>query len=149
MLKEKIEAELKGAMKNQTMDKLQTLRLLLAQIKNQEIDNKTKGKSGELTDEEIIAVLKREAKKRKEAMYLYIQGGREDLREKEEAELNIIKSYLPEEMGEMEIAKVLDAVIARAEKKEIGPIMGMAMKELGGRADGVVVQKILKEKLNG
>lgn len=147
-LKEKLEQDLKTALKSGQATRTKTLRLLASQIKNQEIDNKTRERSNILTETELVAVLKREAKKRKEAIELYAAGGRADLRTAEEEELVIIKSYLPPEMDEAEVRTIVEKVIeASPEIVSPGPLVGKAMKELAGRAEAGVVQKIIAEIL--
>ena len=99
-LKEKLQSDLKEALKSNNAEKRDTLRLVLSAISNREIENKGKGKERTLTDEEVMEVLGKEAKKRKESIEAYTKGGRADLVAKEEGELRIIKTYLPEELGE-------------------------------------------------
>lgn len=126
------------------------LRLIFSVFKNKEIEKKGKGQEAELTDEEVVDILMKEAKKRKEAADVYKKGNREDLAEKEIKELEIIKKYLPEELGAEEIEKIIDKAIAATgagSVKDIGKVMAEAMKELKGRADASAVGAMIKKKL--
>ncbi len=150
MLYEKINEELKVAMKAGDEFKTGLFRMISAAIHNKEIENKGKGKDEKLTDDEIIEVLTREAKKRKEAGDIFIKGGRTDLAGKEMAEFEVVKQYLPEQLGEAEIEKiVLEAVkkTGASDQKNFGKVMAEAMKELKGKADASLVSRILKSKL--
>lgn len=141
-----IEADLKSSMKNADQNMVGILRLLLSAIHNEEIAKRGRGEDSTLTFEEEIVVLKREAKKRKEAALLYRQGERTDLAEQEEWEFKAIQKYLPAELSKEEIEKVVTAVIASGEK-EFGRVMKEAMRELKGRADGKLVSEVIKALL--
>lgn len=122
-----------------------TLRLLLSDIKNAQI---AKGK--ELSDEEIVDEIGKSAKKRKESIEAYKKGNREDLVEKEEAELKFLEKYLPKQLGEDEIRKIVDEVIAESGANgvaDIGKVMGQVMGKLKRQADGGMVSNIVKNKL--
>lgn len=120
------------------------LRMIKTAIKNKEID-----KQGELTDDEVIAILKREVKQRQEAMEQYTEGGRDDLARKEEEEMAIIKNYLPAQLSEEEVAARIDDVLKDLDDTDnFGKVMGQVMSAIGGQADGGMVKKILEEKLN-
>lgn len=146
MLKEKINELMKEAMKSGDKLKLETLRSIRAAI----IEFEKSGSGKELNEEEEIKILNSLVKKRKESIEIYEKANRSDLAEKEKKELEILQSFLPEQLTEEEISKKLDEIIAQAgakEPKDFGRVMGLAMKELKGRADGKVVQSILKSKL--
>lgn len=146
-VKEKIMADMKEAMKAKDMMKVSTLRLLLSEIKNKEID-----KRGELTDEEIYAVIQKAVKQRKESIEQYKNAGRADLVEKEEAELKILESYLPEQLSEEELEKIIDEAIKEAGAasiKDLGKVMKIVMPKVKGRADGKIVNQKVREKLGG
>ncbi|KKU94141.1 MAG: hypothetical protein UY26_C0003G0292 [Candidatus Jorgensenbacteria bacterium GW2011_GWA1_48_13] len=151
MLKETLNKDLIVALKSGDKEKTGTLRLVLSALHNLEIEKRGKtGKDVALTDEDVLDVLKRESRKRKEAIELYQKGGRADLAGKEEAELGIIKNYLPPEMSEEEVKKIIFEVVARV--KPVGPsdfgrVMGEVMKVLKGKAEAGLVSKILKEAL--
>ncbi len=136
---EKIKSDLKESMKAHDALRLSVLRMVLSVINS---------KGVELKDEEVLEILNKEAKKRKEAILLFLEGGREDLASKEEAELKILGAYLPEQMSEIEIKKVVATIVASASNKEFGPMMKEVMKELKGKADAGLITKILKEQLS-
>jgi len=146
MLQEKIQNDLKQAMKAGEEARLLLLRGLSAAIHNQEIQKRSSGKAEPLTEEEVIQVLQREAKKRKEAAELFGKGGRNDLKEKEEKELALIGAYLPAQMSREEIRSVVDRLYD-AGNKEFTALIKEAIKELKGKAEGGTVSEVIKEKL--
>ncbi len=141
--------------------RLSTLRLLSAAIKNREVEKRTKlskeesdiGKLEELSklgDEEIVGVISSEVKKRKEAAEQYKQGGRGELAEKEEAEIKILSVYLPEQMSEEEVRKIVVQTLKETgvgEIKEIGKLMAALMPKVKGKADGGMINKIVRKEL--
>lgn len=140
-----IESDLKDAIKSKNELLSSTLRMLKSDI----MYEKTKG-TEDLTDEKIIEVLTRSAKRRREAITEYEKGGRNDLADKEKKELEIIMKYLPQQMSESEIASYIDKIIASMgtiTKKDIGKVMGQVMKDLKGKADGQLVKQIVQNKL--
>ena len=100
----------------------------------------------ELTEDEVIKIIKKEAKKREEAMRFY-QGKREDLFEKEKKELEILKKYLPEEISDDELIKIIKEKINLLKTTSFSKIMGEVMKEVGNRADGKKVAELVKKEL--
>jgi uncharacterized protein YqeY len=142
-LKEKLQADLTDAIRARDEVKSGTVRMLLTAITNEEVA----GKSAKvLTDAEIITVLSRESKKRREAVDAYTEAKREDLANKEKAEGLIIAQYLPEQLSETEIKKMIADAIA--ETNAAGPAgMGLVMKvlqpKIAGKADGGVVSKLV------
>lgn len=139
------------AFKARNTDVVETLRLLSSDLHNRGIEKKGKGEDEALTDEETLEIIRREAKRRKEAMVLYTQGNRADLVAQEEKELKVLETYLPTLMGEDEIRVVVEKVVAdygAIDAKDFGKVMGVAMKELKGKADAALVTKILKEKIS-
>ncbi len=149
-LYQKISDDLKEALKNSDSMKISTLRLILSSFHNKEIEKKGKGQETKLTEEEIISVLSTEAKKRKESIEAYIKGNRSDLADEEKKEIELIQVYLPEQMGEEEIKKIVKAKIKElgiSSQKDFGEAMGILAKELKGRADSGLVSRILKEEL--
>ena len=143
----KIAEDLIQSLKNK--DELTTLvlRQLKASITNAEIANNRK----DLSEEQVIKLFRSEIKKRKEASGLYVQGGREELAAKENAEIEIIKKYLPAEMSEDQIkAKVTEIVekLGASGMQDMGKVIGAVVKELGGAADGSVVSKLVKDQLS-
>jgi hypothetical protein len=136
-------SDLKAAMKNADQFKVGILRLLISAMQNESIALRGKGEEGELSDEAVIAVLKREAKKRKESIVLYAEAKRDDLKEAEEKELVLIKEYLPEELSEEEIKKTVDSIVASGDR-EFSSVIKKALAEFKGRADGKVVSDIIR-----
>ena len=146
-LKEKLGEDMRKALREKDTLRLSTMRLLLAAIKNLEI---AKGKDKELKESDIIEVLSREAKKRKEAMEEYKKGKREDLVEKETKELEIIKEYLPKELSPEELEKIIEEIIKEVgakELKDMGKVMGAVMGKVKGKAEGKVVNQMARERL--
>ncbi len=147
-IKNRIFSELKNAVKAKDQFKTSTLRMLLSDIKNLEIENKGK----ELTDDEIIQSLGSAIKKRKESIEMYEKSQRKELADKEKEEVELIKSFLPAQMSKEEVEKVLDQAIKKADAsnpKDFGRVMGSVMPKLKGKADGNMVSDLLKKKLSG
>lgn len=147
MLANRLKENLKSAMKSGDQMRVGVFRYLLSEIHNQEKVKQAAGKEPILNDDEIIDVLRKEAKKRNDAVDLFRKGGRIDLVEKEEGELSIIKEYLPAEASEDEIIAAVDDA-AKKGQGNFGAIMNEAMKKLKGRADGRVVSEIVKKRLS-
>jgi uncharacterized protein YqeY len=146
-LKEKLQADLTQAIRSRDEVVSGTVRMLLAAITNEEVAGKA---ARVLTDAEIITVLSREAKKRREAVEAYTQAKRDDLAGKEKAEAAVIANYLPEQLSEDEIKKLIQNAIA--ETGAAGPAgMGLVMKvlqpKIAGKADGGVVSGLVKAAL--
>ncbi len=142
---QQMKADMKAAMKAREKDKLQTIRMLLSSLKNASID-----KGDDLDEQDVINVLSTEAKKRREAAEQYSQGGREELAEKEEAELTVIEGYLPPQMTDEEAAALVDEAIATtgaSSKADMGKVMGYVMPKVKGRYDGSKVKDIVLSKL--
>ena len=149
-LQEKIKADFMEAYKARNTEVSDTLRLLSSALQNRAIEKKGKGESEVLTDEDVLEIIRREVKRRKDAALLYTQGARADLAAQEEKELKVLEVYLPTLMSEEEVVKSIDAILASmgpVDAKEFGKIMGVVMKELKGKADATLVTKILKEKI--
>lgn len=148
MILEKINEDYKNAVREKDENKKQTLNLLKSAIKYREIELRSSGK--EITEEEIISVIQKEIKKRREAMELYEKGGRSDLYEKEKTELEILESYLPKQLTEDELKFVIKEVIETVGAKspsDIGKVMREVMPKVKGRADGSLVKKLVEELL--
>jgi uncharacterized protein len=140
----KIENDLKDAMRARDQEILGTLRMLVAAVKNKKIEI-----GRDLNEEEVIAALKSEVKKRKDSIESYKSGNREDLAEKEQAEIEILSKYLPEQMGDEEVKAAVKKVAEEmnATKADFGKVMGKVIAELKGKADGAQVSRIVKEIL--
>lgn len=147
-LAEGLRSDLTHAMKSGDAQVAETLRGLLSTIHNEEISKRSKGGSGELAENEIISVLQREARKRKEAADIYAGANRNDLESKEREELKIIEKYLPRELNEEEVEAIVKKVLEGGETN-FGKVMGAVMKEVSGRADSKVVTDIVKKNLGG
>lgn len=149
--KEQLTTDLKGAMKNADSTTVGVLRMLIAAINNREIEKRGRTGASELTADEILAVLLIEEKKRQEAVAIFIKGGRQDLADKEAAELTIIQRYLPKRMSAEETEAAVDKIIANLKASEADVSFGGAMKEitkeLKGRADAKLISELVKKKI--
>ncbi len=145
LLREKIQEQLKEAMKSRDKVKTRTLRMVIAALKNFEVE-----KMGEATDEEIIQIIQKEVKRRKEAIEEYKKAGREELAQSEREELEILMEYLPKQLTEDEIRSLALEVIKEvgaSSLKDLGKVMKVIMPKVKGRADGKVVNRIVREIL--
>jgi len=145
-LKEKLNSDMKEAMKAKENFKRDTIRLVMSAIKQVEVDERK-----ELNDEDVMNILKKAVKQREEALVQYKEAGRDDLVEKEQGELDIIKTYLPEQLSdealEAEVKKIIEETGA-ASIKEIGKVMGVASKKLSSVADGKRINEVAKKLLS-
>ena len=142
---EKLTEDMKAALKAGQKDRLSAIRLLRGQLKNAEID-----KQDALTEQEEIEVLSSAAKKRRESIDSYTQAGRDDLADKEQKELDVITEYLPKALSEKEVEAIVDRVIAEQDAvsmKDLGKVMPKVMAEVKGRAEGKVVNEMVRNKL--
>lgn len=144
-LKEQIKNDLKSSMKNGDNTIRDVLRMLSSDIKNAEIN-----KGSEIDDEKIVEIIKKNVKSHKDSIEQYTKGDREDLAGQEKIELEILEKYMPEQMSEDEIRKIVVDIIKKSEAvsaSDFGKIMGMVMKKIGNKADGNLVSKVVKEEL--
>lgn len=144
-----IETDLKTAMKARDAETTATLRLVLAAMKNLRAEA---GHGAELTDEEMVELLGREAKRRAEAADAYDEAGREDLADKERRELEVLQSYLPAQLDADELGGIVDEVIAETGAvgpSDIGKVMGAVMPRVKGKADGKAVNALVRTRLGG
>ena len=151
MLKEKLQADLKDAMKAKDQVRLRTIRSLRAAIMAKEIDMRTGGEA-EIPDEEAMAVLQKQAKQRRDSIEQFEAAGREDLKAVEVAELAVIEEYLPKQLDEAEVRSAVEAIVAQTgaeSMKDMGKVMGAAMGQLKGKADGKMVQQVVRAILSG
>ncbi len=149
-IQEQITADIKEAMKNKESDRLRVLRSLKAKLLEKEVSIRQGGEA-KLNEEQMIEVLMKAAKQRKESIDQFTSGGRDDLVAGEEAELKIIESYLPEMMDEEEIrvkAKEKITAMGASSMADMGKVMGALMGELKGKADGSEISRIVKEELS-
>ena len=145
-LKEKLLAHMKEALRSKDSIRLNTIRSLVSATKNQEIDLRR-----ELQDEEVLSLITREVKKRKEASSLYKQGGRTDLMEKEDQEQLILQAYLPEQVSEEVLRKRIQEVIEETGAdgmKDFGKIMKVLVPEFKGKADNALIKDLAGEFLS-
>ena len=146
-LYEAIIGDLTKAIKGRDKERLSVLRGLKAEIKNKQVELRLE----DLTDEQIFGVIKSEVKKRKEAIEKFVEGSRQDLAAKEEAELAMLSGYLPRQLSEEEIKDVLSQVIqelAASGPKDLGKVMKSAMARFAGMADGREVNRLARELLS-
>lgn len=144
---QRIENDLKTALKAREKEKVSTLRMLLAEIKNERI---RRGK--DLDEAAFVAVVRRGVKQCQEAAKQYRDGGREESAAKEEREAEILESYLPRQADEAEIRKAVEDFVAQeglSGPGAIGPVMKAMMAKFGGRADGGTINKIARDVLSG
>lgn len=132
--------DMKTAMKSGEKTRLSAIRMLISAVRYVSIDK------GELSDEQVIEILTREAKKRKESVEAYRNAGREEQARAEEFELSVISEYLPTLMSEDEVRVNVERILNKEQGiANMGQAIGLVMKELKGKADGAVVSKIVKE----
>lgn len=146
MIKDNLQSQISQSLKAGDEIRVTTLRMLSASLTNAEIENKRQ----KLTTEQEIAVVKAEAKKRKEAAQIYADAGETGRAQKEEKELEILREFLPKEIGDQEIEKaVIDAIdkTNASTTADTGKVMGAVMQDLKGKASGDRVAKIVSQKL--
>lgn len=149
-LKEQLQADLTAAIRAQDSVVSGTLRMALAAITNEEVAGKA---AKVLTDDEVVSVLTKEGKKRREAIEAYVAANRQDLADKEAAELTVLEKYLPEQLSEAELADLIAAAVAEAKgtgaegMKAMGIVMKILQPKVNGRADGSAVAAAVKAAL--
>ena len=144
-LTEQLQADMKNAMRDGDAHRRDTLRMALAAVQNA-----AKDKRADLTDEETLDVLAKQVKTRRESIRAYTDAGRDDLAAKEQAEIEVLQPYLPEQMGEEEVrALVAEAIAATgaSSPRDMGRVMGALMPKVKGRADGKLVSSLVNEAL--
>ncbi|WP_144865043.1 GatB/YqeY domain-containing protein [Hyella patelloides] len=149
-LKERIGEDIKSAMKAKDKIRLETVRGIKKAIIEKEVALRPKGQDS-LTEEQEIELLAQQAKQRRDSIEQYQKAGREDLAEKEQQELAILETYLPKQVDDSELESILDEIIASVgatSAKDLGKVMGTAMKQLKGKADGKKIQALVKSKLS-
>ena len=142
-----IEEAVRSSMRERNKERTSTLRMALSELKKEEIDNKI-----ELSNEDSIKILQRMIKQRKESMSQFLNAQRNDLAEKEESEIVILQDFLPEQMSEEDINKLVIEAINETDAKElkdIGKVMGYLKTKIQGNADMGIVSKLVKENLQG
>lgn len=144
-LLEKIQADLKESLKAKDGAKVSTIRFLMSAIHNAKIE-----KGQELSDEDVVDVVQKQIKQRKESITEFVKGNRADLVEKETKEMEILQEYLPEQLSESEIEELVDKVVKNTSASslgDMGEVMGKVSGELRGKADMSQVSKIVRKKL--
>ncbi len=142
-----LEADLKQALLSKDKATVDLLRLMKAALKNEMIALKKTA----LTDDEVVKVLKREAKKRQDSIQQFTNGGRQDLADQEKKELALLEKYLPQQLPAEEIKKIIQQVageMGEIAPSQFGMLMGAVMKKIGNQADGNLVSQLVKEFIN-
>ncbi|MBM4306853.1 MAG: GatB/YqeY domain-containing protein [Deltaproteobacteria bacterium] len=145
-LEEKLVEEMKQAMKANDKIRLSTIRMIRSSSKNKEFELRRK-----LEDEDIIKVIQGMVRKGEESVEQFQAGGRNDLVDKEKAEIEILKSFLPQPLSQEEMIKIIDETIQETQSsslKDLGKVMKVVMPRLGGKADGKVINQLVKERLS-
>lgn len=145
-LLERLNQDMKTAMKNKEKTKLSVIRMLRSEIKNEEIE-----RQHTLNDEEVIEVLMRELKKRKDALQQFEEAGRDDLVQQLREEISVIEPYLPEQLSEEELRELVREVVQEtgaSSKADMGKVMKAIMPRVKGRADGKLVNRLVQEVLS-
>ena len=148
MLKDKLQEDMKQALMAHEEQKLSVIRMLKSAIQYFEIQKGGEGYSA--TDEDVQDVIAKEVKKRRESIDLYEKGGRSELADKEKQELKILQAYLPEQMSEEEVSRLVTEAITQtgaSSIQEMGKVMGILMPKVKGKADAGMVSALVRKKL--
>lgn len=145
MLKQKIQQDFKEALKNKDTNKMSVLRMINAAIRNEEIAQKKKEKG--LGDDKIIEVVSRLVKQHKDSIEQFRKAGRDELVQKEQAELQILQDYLPEQLSEEEIHQEVKKAVEQV-GSNFGAVMGKIMSQFKGQVEGAQVKNIVEEELS-
>ncbi len=149
-LNDQLTEDLKQAMKAKDAVRLRTIRSLRAALKEKEIAERRDGEA-HLSEEQVLAIVQKQAKQRRDAIAQYEPAGRDDLVAKEQEELKIIEAYLPKQLGDEEIRRVVQEIVAAtgaSSMREMGKVMSATMEQLRGRADGRRINEIARELLS-
>ena len=144
-IKGQIQEDMKNAMRSQDKERLAIIRLMLAALKQREVDERI-----ELTDEHVLAILDKMVKQRRESITQYEAGNRPDLAKKEAEEITVIQHYLPAQLSDTEVDAMIDAAIKEsnaASMKDMGKVMGILKPKVQGRADVAAISAKVKERL--
>ncbi len=145
-LKEKLTADMKTAMREKDSVRLNTIRMVRSALKNKEIEA-----GGELDDQGIIQVVSTLVKQRRESIAMYRENDRQDMADQEQAEIEVLQVYLPQQLSEEEVAAIVDAAIAEtgaSSVKDMGAVMKVVVAKTTGRADGKMVNQLVRSRLN-
>ena len=146
-LKARITEDMKGAMRAKESARLSAIRLLLSAMKQREVDGRI-----ELTDADVMGIIDKMIKQRRESIVQYEKGGRVDLADAEKFEVGVLSAYLPQQLGEAEVAAAIDAALASTGAKsmpDMGKVMAVLKPKLAGQADMAKVSALVKSKLSG
>lgn len=141
-LKEQLDHDLKSAMRAKDENRLGAIRMLKAAISNYEI-SLPQGKVG--TDADLLGVVEKQIKQRRESIEMYTKGNRPELAAKEQAEITVLEAYMPKQLSRTEISKEVEGIIAELGTKEFPKVMKQAAGQLKGRADGKLVNEVVRE----
>jgi len=152
-LRQRIEDDLKTALKAGDKQRLSCLRMVKSKVQEKQVELRGKqGPEAKLSDDDVTSVVTAYAKQRRDSIESFEQGGREDLAAKERAELEILGAYLPQQMSEDEVAVIVDEAVRESgasEPKDMGAVMKLVMPKVKGRADGKLVNRIVQSRLKG
>jgi uncharacterized protein YqeY len=146
-LKERVQEDMKAAMRAKDQARLSAVRLLLAAMKQKEVDERI-----ELADADVLGIIEKMVKQRRESIAQYEKASRQDLADQEKFEIGVLQAYLPQQMGEAEIAQAIAAAVAESGAsgvKDMGKVMALLKPRLAGRADMGKVSGLVKAKLGG
>jgi len=147
VLKTQIQEDVKNAMRAREKQKLGTLRLIMSELKRREVDERI-----ELTDQDVLGILEKMLKQRKDSLRQYSDAGREDLAAQEQFEIDLIGQYLPEPLSAEAVAELIDSIVAElnaSDMSAMGRVMGQLKPQLQGRADMAEVGSLVKRRLSG
>lgn len=150
MLRERLTKALKEATLAKDTCATATIRLVLAALKDRDIASRSKDGGGEISDDEILGLLQTMVKQRRESIDMYVKGGRQDLADREADEINVIKRFMPEQMGEAAVAEAVGAVIGELgadSLKDMGKVMAALRERYAGRMDFAKASAVVKQKL--
>ena len=151
-MRDKLNEALKEAMRAKDQRAISTLRLILAALKDRDIASRGKSADGRITDDEILQMLQSMVKQREDSIAMYEQGGRLELAEQEQAEIDVIRRFLPKQMDEDEVQSAVDEIIAElgaGSLKEMGKVMAELRSRYAGRMDFGKASGLVKQKLGG
>jgi hypothetical protein len=146
-LKDQITDDMKAAMRAKDSERLSTIRLLIAEIKRKEVDERV-----EVDDAQVVAIVEKMIKQRKDSITQFENGGRQDLADKEKSELTVLTTYMPAGLSDEEVAAEVAAAVAAsgaAGPQDMGKVMGILKPKLAGRADMTAVSALVKKALAG
>ncbi len=145
-LKNRLQDDMKNAMRAKEAEKLEVIRMVLAAIKQKEIDERI-----EITDTHVLQAVEKLMKQRKEAMEMFKTGGRDDLVQKEQFAASILQTYLPQALGEAELLNIINAAIAQtgaSSAADMGKVMALVKPQAAGKADMSAVSALIKQRLS-